>query len=69
MKELPIKGIVARVPTAVILSFYGKRAQVERLLASLSHGTRAYFENANRLQGFLAEFDMVKMFKEAEKNG
>ena len=69
MKELPIKGIEARAPTAIILSLYGKRTQVERLMASLSHGTRAYFENANRLQGFLAEFDMVKMFKEAERNG
>ena len=69
MKNLPIRGIAARAPTAIILSFYGKRAHVERLMLSLSHCTRAYFENANRLPGFLAEFDMVEMFKEAEKNG
>ena len=53
LKCLPFKDIQTRNATAIILSFYGDKEFVSKLMQCLSHKTRAYFVNADCLKGFL----------------
>ena len=39
------------------------------MLQSISHVTRAYIINADGLNGFLIEIEIIKVLTESEKNG
>ena len=51
--KLPFGVLASRNATAVILSFYGDRLEVNRLMQCLNNTSRAYFVNADQLKGFL----------------
>ena len=71
---LIFKKIQARLPTAVILGYFGYKHQVMPLMQTLSHKTRAYAINANSLPGFVIDMDFIGMnlinvLKNADEKG
>lgn len=66
-KVMPLPGIQARGPTAMILSFMSYKHEVVPILQNLSHGARAYILNANGLKGFLVEFELLKFLKNSDE--
>ena len=54
-KRLPFLGFNSRNVSATVMSYYGDRDDVYRLLQRASHTTRAYLYNANGLKGFLVK--------------
>ena len=64
LKKVLIFNFRARLPVGVVLSFYGYQHQVINLTQVLSHGTRAYIQNANGLPGFLVNFPGIVGFLE-----
>ena len=53
LRKCLIFRLGARLPTALILGFFGFRHEVMRIMQLLSHGTRAYIVNASGLPAFL----------------
>ena len=52
-KKIPFGTIGSKCAIAIILSFYGLKDDVNDLMQRMSHLTRVYFTNENRLKGFL----------------
>ena len=50
---MPFDKLNTRNGTAIVLSYYGDRDDVCELMQKISHKSRAYFENAKQLRGFL----------------
>ena len=57
------------MPIALVLGYIGYREQIVNFMQILSHATRAYIWNANGLQGFTDEFDIVKQLRTLQKRG
>ena len=55
---LPFPYILSRLPTALILQFYGLRSEVCQILQVLSHTSRAYIVNEDGLKGFIKPFNL-----------
>ena len=68
-KVIPFGKLQARLPVAVIFSFYAYRNKVCRLMQILSHSTRAYFTKANRLRGFLIDPSIDRILRDAQTEG
>ena len=64
---MPLPGIQARGPTAIILSFVSYKHDTIPILQHLSQGSRAYIHNADGLKGFLVEFNLIDFLKKSEK--
>ena len=63
IKEELRRGLVfnlkSRPAVGIFLSFYGYRHEVAQMMQTTSHATRAYYLNADGLQGFLKERDII----------
>ena len=66
LKLIPFEGLQARVPVAIIFSYFGFRDQVFDLMQVLSHTTRAYFVNSGGLGGFLIPYNVIDILNEEE---
>ena len=68
LKRELILGLKARPAIALILGFSGYRHQVNPVMKTLSHTTRAYFINADGLSAFVKGFDisMGDVYKKSE---
>ena len=66
LKKALVFGIHARLPVALILSFYGYDHEVMQLMQTLSHSTRAFIWNADGLPGFVCLFKIMETLKEAD---
>ena len=69
LKKALVFGIHARLPVALILSFYSYDHEVMWLMQSLSHSTRAFIQNADGLPGFVCMFKIMEILKEADAGG
>ena len=69
LKSSLIFGLQARPPIAHILAYFGYSYEVMHLMQTLSHATRAFFVNADGLQGFLVQFDLITFLEDAEDKG
>ena len=68
-KKCLVFGFQSRHVIANVLTFYGYRHESMQLMQVLSHGARAYIWNADCLQGFLKQFEVLHFLKQAEKQG
>ena len=64
---LPITNLQSRLVVAKILSYYGERQVVYKLLQTTSHTTRAYLVNSEGLKAFLIP-GIVEILKSQEIN-
>ena len=62
-------SLKSRNGIAITFSYFGDKHEVGQVLQSASHKTRAYFKNANLLQGFLVAGRVIKILKIAQANG
>ena len=69
LKKALVFGIHARLPVALILSFYGYDHEVMQLMQTLSHSTRAFIWNADGLAGFVCLFKIMEILRESDING
>ena len=65
--KLPFTRLSSRHATAVIMSFFGDKSEVSKLLQRLSHTTRAFFVNAKQLKGFLLNCGATAVLKSASE--
>ena len=55
-KLLPFPGLQSRVVVATVFCFFGDQGQVGDFMQKASHKTRAYYDNSDRLKGFLVAY-------------
>ena len=53
----------------MILSFFGYSYEVFELMQTLSHSTRSFIFNAERLNGFLVKLDICSILHDAYESG
>ena len=68
LKKNLIFGIQSRPAIGMILSFFGFSHEVFELMQTLSHSTRAFIFNADRLNGFLVRLDICQILHDAYEN-
>ena len=66
LKKDLIFGLGARPSIGIILGFVGYREKVMPLMQTISHGSRAYFVNADGLPGFINLLDIAKCLEDAD---
>ena len=69
LKRNLIFGIQSRPAIGMILSFFGFSHEVFELMQTLSHSTRAFIFNAERLNGFLVKLDICQILHDAYESG
>jgi hypothetical protein len=69
LKRNLIFGIQSRPAIGMILSFFGFSHEVFELMQTLSHSTRAFIYNAERLNGFLVKLDICQILHDAYESG
>ena len=69
LKKNLIFGIQSRPAIGMILSFFGYSYEVFELMQTLSHSTRAFIFNAERLNGFLVKLDIFQILHDAYESG
>ena len=68
MKGL-VLGLGSKPAIGTFLSFVGYRHIAIELMQTLSHSTRAYIVKEDGLRGFVQRMDIVKILKDADKDG
>jgi hypothetical protein len=69
LKRNLIFGIQSRPAIGMIFSFFGFSHEVLELMQTLSHSTRAFIFNAERLNGFLVKLDICQILHDAYESG
>ena len=67
--KIPFGKLVSRPAIAIVFSYVGDSEEVSDLMQNISHGTRAYFLNADGLEGFLVQSLIIDILQKDYEGG